>query len=170
MPDDFARLWLRRNGYGAIAELIDEIVTEWKTAGKRTRRNWFEILGGDKLGRRRIAAGREFPIIASVRARQGLPPTTAAIRAPAESEPPPPIVRSGRWPAGATMRPAKKSQEPSGIKCGRCGANARYRTPVPDARLWDYRCAKHKGSTFEPIPGLTRPRRVRRQTRRGGGG
>jgi hypothetical protein len=95
---DFARAWLRRNGYAAIADSIDEVMAEWKAAAKTTRRNWFEILGGNKLGNQRIAGGRPFPVIASVRARQVLPPTTNAITSLEEKEPPPPIRRSPRWP------------------------------------------------------------------------
>jgi len=95
---DFARNWLRRNGYAATANLVDEVMAEWRAAGKVTRRNWFEILGGNKLGNQRIAGGRPFPVIASVRARQDLPPTPKAITSAQEKEPPPPIVRSPRWP------------------------------------------------------------------------
>ena len=44
---DLARLWLRENGYGDIADLIESFIAEWKATGKHTRRNWWEILAGD---------------------------------------------------------------------------------------------------------------------------
>lgn len=94
---DLARLWLRHNGYSDVEDLIGAITVEWKRAGKRTRRNWFEILGGDKIGRRRIVGGREFPIIASVRARQNLPPVPSAITRREEKEPPPSPRITKRW-------------------------------------------------------------------------
>jgi hypothetical protein len=68
-----AREWLRANGYEEVAAMIDEILNEWKAAGKATRRNWWEILAGDKNGQPRIVAGRIFPVIRAVRKRQGLP-------------------------------------------------------------------------------------------------
>jgi hypothetical protein len=94
---DFARAWLRRNGYNVIADMIETIMAEWKVDGKSTRRNWFEILAGNKLGNKRVAGGRAFPIIASVRQRQGLPSTPNAITSPEEKESPPPIRPSARW-------------------------------------------------------------------------
>jgi hypothetical protein len=72
-------LWLRDNGYDEIGELIDGFIGEWKTAGKRTRRNWWEILAGNKLGSPRTIEGKEFPVLKAAQMRQGLPVTANAI-------------------------------------------------------------------------------------------
>lgn len=88
--------WLEANGYGEILAMIEEIETAWKKAGKRTRRNWWQILAGDKYGKPRVAAGRTFPILAAAQVRQGLPVTENAIRSPDEV-PPPSVWRTGRW-------------------------------------------------------------------------
>lgn len=75
-----ARSWLRVNGYDDIADMIDKIYAEWEKAGKKTRRNWWEILAGDKDGKPRKVAGRKFPVLKVAQERQGLPVTRNAIR------------------------------------------------------------------------------------------
>jgi len=74
-----ARVWLRKNGYDKIADLIDEIMSEWKEAGKSTRRNWWDILAGDKNGKPKNVAGREFPVLKVAQSRQGKPVSKSAI-------------------------------------------------------------------------------------------
>lgn len=92
-----ARVWLRANSYDDIADMIDEIMSEWQTAGKKTRRNWWDILSGRKNGQPCIREGRKFPILRAAQIRQGLPITKNAIcRNPEEV--PPPAKLSGRWP------------------------------------------------------------------------
>jgi hypothetical protein len=71
--------WLRASGYREIADLIEEIESGWRANGLKTRRNWFEILAGDRKGRPRAVAGKTFPVIASIRRRQGLDPVTDAL-------------------------------------------------------------------------------------------
>jgi len=92
-----ARDWLRANGYNEVAQMIDDIMAEWKTQGKATRRNWWEVLAGDSRGNPRKIAGRTFPIIRAIRQRQALPKTAIA-----ESSRPrqvaPKIRPTGRWP------------------------------------------------------------------------
>jgi hypothetical protein len=78
--DDLARQWLRENGYADIATMIEKIMDDWKASGKKTRRNWWEMLAGDRQGRPRRLGGYEFPILKSVQIRQGLPVTTNAIQ------------------------------------------------------------------------------------------
>ena len=41
-PGLSARKWLRENGYSETADLIDEVMEEWKRFGKKTRRNWWD--------------------------------------------------------------------------------------------------------------------------------
>ena len=78
--DDLARQWLRENGYGDVADMIDRIMDEWKASGKKTRRNWWEMLAGDSQGRPRRLGECEFPILKSVQIQQGLRVTSNAIQ------------------------------------------------------------------------------------------
>ena len=91
-----ARDWLRANGYGDVANLIDEVINEWQTQGKKTRRNWWAVLAGGKNGKPSIRATRTFPVLRAAQIRQGKPVTDNAIcRNPEEDIPP--IISSGRW-------------------------------------------------------------------------
>src|SRR5438132_806959 len=62
--------WLRRNRHGRIAAKIEAIVRRWRRQGKRTRRNWWVVLAGDKKGRPRRVGGTPFPVILGARRRQ----------------------------------------------------------------------------------------------------
>ena len=86
---DSVDVWLRANGYADVAERIEKIVANWKVNGVKTRRNWWDILAGDKVGKEREVAGERFPIIASIRERQGYPPIKDALSQPDERPPPP---------------------------------------------------------------------------------
>src|SRR5688500_7042195 len=76
---DSARAWLRANGYDDIANIIDGIMVRWLREGKATRRNWWEILAGDRQGRPRIVAGIEFPVLAAAQSRCGRAATANAM-------------------------------------------------------------------------------------------
>ncbi len=78
-PNSSARYWLRSNGYEDIAEMIDEIIEGWKISGKKTRRNWWEILSGGVNGKPRTIEGREFPVLKVAQIRQGKPITKNSI-------------------------------------------------------------------------------------------
>src|ERR1700677_4809276 len=95
--DDLARSWLRDNGYADVAAMIDKIMDEWKASGKKTRRNWWEMLAGDRKGRPRRLGGYEFPILRSVQMRQGLPMTPNAIQRDEEKQAPPKARVTARW-------------------------------------------------------------------------
>lgn len=73
------RKWLRENYYDDIADLIDSLIEKWKKAGKKTRRNWWEILAGGKDGKPRSIDGIEFPVLRIARARQGLDKVDSAL-------------------------------------------------------------------------------------------
>lgn len=90
------REWLRKNNYHDIADLIDELMKEWKQQGKGTRRNWWEILAGNKKGASRMVYGRKFPVIRAAQIRQGIPITPNAL-CRNEDENIPDIVNNGRW-------------------------------------------------------------------------
>lgn len=92
-----ARVWLRDNGYVDAANMIDEIMAEWATLGKKTRRNWWDKLAGTRDGRPCTVAGRAFPVLAAARSRKGYPAVGAAV-ARSGAEAAPGIVLSNRWP------------------------------------------------------------------------
>jgi len=58
------RKWLKENGYNDVLSIIDEIIIEWQQNGKQTRRNWWEILAGDKNGN--SANKTLFPVLSGV--------------------------------------------------------------------------------------------------------
>ncbi len=73
-----AKTWLRAHGFSAIADTIDEIESEWAARGRKTRRNWWDVLAGTRSGAPRVIEGRRFPVLPEARLRQGLPlPATA---------------------------------------------------------------------------------------------
>ena len=90
------RKWLRENGYGDVADLIDDVMAEWARDGIGTRRNWWDILAGDEEGRPRTVAGREFPVLAVARERQGKAPVRGALRR-RRGEKAPPVRKTNRW-------------------------------------------------------------------------
>lgn len=90
------RQWLIDNDYNDIAELIDEVTAEWDRKGKKTRRNWWEVLAGDRNGKPRVVDGREFPVLRAARLRQGLLDAKGSLsRNGLESTPP--FVGQLRW-------------------------------------------------------------------------
>lgn len=95
------RHWLRANGYDDIADMIDEIMHEWQAAGKKTRRNWWDVLAGRKNGAPCVREGREFPVLRAAQLRQGKPVTENAVCRNVEEEIPI-IIVSGRWPNQGT--------------------------------------------------------------------
>lgn len=113
MPDSSlsARQWLRENGYYETALMIDEIEDEWQRAGKKTRRNWWDVLAGDRKGAPRTIEGRLFPVLKAAQIRQGVPitvddpapPSKAAVLqeennfSPGEIEKPGLLARLLKW-------------------------------------------------------------------------
>ena len=92
-----ARQWLRANEYDDIADMIDEAMDEWRVQGKKTRRNWWDVLSGQKNGEPCTREGRKWPVLRAAQIRQGKPVTKNAIcRSPEEEIPL--IKPSGRWP------------------------------------------------------------------------
>jgi hypothetical protein len=79
MLNNSARFWLLENDYADVARMIDEIIIRWQKKGKRTRRNWWEVLAGDKKGNSRVIQGQEFPVLRAARIRQGLPLTEGCL-------------------------------------------------------------------------------------------
>ena len=73
------RSWLNKNEYADIAQLIDGIMLEWHKNGNKQRRNWWDILAGDKNGKPRIIAGREVPVLRAAQIRKGVKVTENSI-------------------------------------------------------------------------------------------
>ena len=74
-----AREWLLENGYQDVVTVIDDLVRKWKQEGKQTRRNWWEVLAGDKQGNPRVVDGRSFPVLRAAQIRQGVPVSEGAL-------------------------------------------------------------------------------------------
>ncbi|MGD9904285.1 MAG: hypothetical protein AB7U83_12545 [Vicinamibacterales bacterium] len=93
-----AREWLRANGYDDVADMIDEIMAEWREAGNAQRRNWWMVLAGGRDGSPNVVAGREFPVLLAAQRRQGVKLSKGAVRRKRREAKPPPIRVSNRWP------------------------------------------------------------------------
>jgi DNA adenine methylase len=65
-----ARAWLRAHGHARVADLIDRVLARWARQGKKTRRNWWDVLAGDSRGRPRRVEGVVFPVLPAAVARQ----------------------------------------------------------------------------------------------------
>ena len=91
------RGWLYENDYKDVLEIIDEIMLEWKKEGNKQRRNWWEILAGDKHGTPRKIAGREIPVLRAAQIRKGIKITENALCRNENENPPIPINKNNRW-------------------------------------------------------------------------
>ena len=92
-----AREWLRENHYDDVADLIDSLIEKWAKTGKKTRRNWWEVLAGGKNGTPRTVDGIEFPVLKIARERQGLEKAKAAV-VRNRKEPKQKPWETNRWP------------------------------------------------------------------------
>jgi len=91
------RGWLLENNYEDVAALIDEVIQQWKSNGTRTRRNWWDVLAGDKKGNPAVIAGRTFPVLRAARLRKNLEVTSNCL-CRNENEVIPPVRKTKRWP------------------------------------------------------------------------
>jgi hypothetical protein len=74
-----ARVWLRDNGYIEIADQIDAIMEGWRERDVKTRRNWWDVLAGNREGRAYKIEGIAFPVLAAARRRKGWPSCASEI-------------------------------------------------------------------------------------------
>ncbi|MGH7779973.1 MAG: hypothetical protein ACREQR_09110 [Candidatus Binataceae bacterium] len=73
-----------------------------------TRRNWWDILAGGKLGKPSTVGGRLFPVLKAAQIRQGMPITPNAVSRADEDSPPPAQRVTKRWPKRRkNLRPVK---------------------------------------------------------------
>jgi hypothetical protein len=98
MKRQTAREWLRGNGYDDLADMIEEIMKEWRENGNRQRRDWWAVLAGRNDGTGCVVASRTFPLIANVQRRKGVKVSKDAVRRKKRETKPPPIRVGGRWP------------------------------------------------------------------------
>jgi hypothetical protein len=66
-PRITAKNWLRQNGYPDVADIIDVYMDFNKSRGSGERRNYWDLLVGQKDGKPLIRHGFTFPILKSVR-------------------------------------------------------------------------------------------------------
>jgi len=71
--DNEARVWLRANGQNDVADQIDVIMAGWRRCGAKARRNWWDVLAGDREGNPKRVEGITFPVLAAARRRRGWP-------------------------------------------------------------------------------------------------
>lgn len=90
------REWLLNNGYEDVAELIEQVMNGWKIKGTKTRRNWWEVLAGNKNGTPKTIEGVTFPILKAAQIRKGISITSNAI-CRNEEEVVPMVIESERW-------------------------------------------------------------------------
>lgn len=95
--------WLLENGYEDIVAMIEEIVVEWRSSGRRTRRNWWVVLAGGKGGKPITVEGREFPVLVSAQIHEKVPVTANAIQR-SKTEIVPPKNYLGKWAGKARQR------------------------------------------------------------------
>jgi DNA adenine methylase len=69
-PPRDARAWLQANGHADVVAKIDTLQGRWARQGKKTRRNWWEVLAGGPGGRPRRVDGVVFPVLEEARRRQ----------------------------------------------------------------------------------------------------
>jgi DNA adenine methylase len=67
---DDVRAWLRGQGHEDVVVKIDAAMRKWAREGRKTRRNWWDVLAGDKNGNPRKVLGIAFPVLAGARSRQ----------------------------------------------------------------------------------------------------
>jgi DNA adenine methylase len=90
------RAWLLQNGHEKIAAQIDQLERQWRAAGKKTRRNWWEVLAGNKRGLSCKVDGVAFPVLKAAQSRQKRSVTQAAPAVRRAKATPRPTARRGR--------------------------------------------------------------------------
>lgn len=94
------RGWLIENDYPEVAQVIDEILDEWQKSGNKQRRNWWDILAGDKNGNPRVIAGKEIPVLRAAQLRKGIHVTENALCKNKNEKAPLPFREKTRWNKG----------------------------------------------------------------------
>jgi len=74
--------WLAEKGFKDVLEMIEAQETAWAEQGKKTRRNWWDVLAGGKNGKARNIGGIEFPVLAAAQERMNRAVTANALNEP----------------------------------------------------------------------------------------
>src|SRR5882724_11816819 len=85
-PQGTAYAWLVQNQYEDIAAKIKRVESRWHAQGKKTRRNWWEVLAGRKNGSAKRIEGVLFPVLRAARLRKGWPVTDGCISRNSQEE------------------------------------------------------------------------------------
>lgn len=91
-----AREWLSTNDYPDVLRKIARVTEKWAKAGKKTRRNWWDVLAGTEDGKPITIEGVTFPVLLAARQRKNWAATPDCLRRGA-NETPLAIVEKGRW-------------------------------------------------------------------------
>src|ERR1051325_9487623 len=78
-PQVTAHNWLLENHYDDVAAKIRQVESKWRAQGKKTRRNWWDILAGRRDGRPKRIEGIGFPVLRAARLRKGWPMTNGCV-------------------------------------------------------------------------------------------
>jgi hypothetical protein len=95
-PQITAHTWLLQNSYGEVAAKIERVESRWRDQGKKTRRNWWDVLAGHKDGSPKRIEGITFPVLRAARLRKGWPLTDGCVCLSSQ-EAFPPIRPQARW-------------------------------------------------------------------------
>lgn len=69
-----AKEWLVRNNYEDVRRRIERVEARWLKSGKKTRRNWWDVLAGSVGGRPSKIEGVKLPILRAARLRKNWGP------------------------------------------------------------------------------------------------
>src|SRR5438132_9883994 len=78
-PQVTAYNWLLQNNYEEVAAKIERVESKWHAQGKKTRRNWWDVLAGRKDGSPQRIEGIRFPVLRAARLRKGWPVTDGCV-------------------------------------------------------------------------------------------
>lgn len=106
-----ARQWLAENGYPDVADLIDKALANIEAKQRKSRRNWWDTLSGGKDGKPLTREGVTFPVLRVAQIRQGKSVTENAL-CRNESEQPPDVAATKRWPRKRLPSKAKRPAPP----------------------------------------------------------
>jgi hypothetical protein len=88
--------WLDQNNYGDVLKKITAVEKGWEQKGTKTRRDWGDVLAGNKNGTPKEIEGVRFPILCAAQKRKGWPTTKNCLCKNPDEEMPA-IAPQGRW-------------------------------------------------------------------------
>lgn len=125
-----ARIWLRANGHEDVADRIDAIMEAWRKRGVKTRRNWWDVLAGDREGNSRQVEGVAFPVLAAARCRKGWPSAGSEIGSSEAA----PVLTSGRRGSRSSARRPHGTRSTTAVRARRVTVNGQRAQSSSGAR------------------------------------